>query len=177
LAHWRYVLARLRLGGAVSLGRYFLMSIAHRKVLAALAAIWLGGGIAILQGQGVSVLGSQKLTAFVSTHDPARAKTFYRDTLGLRLLSEDSFALVFDANGTKLRVSIVPEVALAKYTVLGWEVPDIIATAKSLQKAGVKLEIFGGFPQDELGIWKAPDGTRVAWFKDPDGNILSIAQH
>jgi len=123
------------------------------------------------------VLGSQKLTAFVSTHNPARAKAFYRDTLGLHLLSEDSFALVFDANGTKLRVSIVAEVVVAKYTVLGWDVPDIVATAKGLRKAGVKLEIFGGFPQDELGIWTAPDGTKVAWFKDPDGNILSIAQH
>ncbi len=122
------------------------------------------------------MLGSKKLMAFVATRDSARAKTFYRDTLGLRLLSEDSFALVFDANGTKLRISIVPEAAQAKYTVLGWEVPDIVETAKSLQKTGVKLEIFGGFPQDELGIWKAPDGTRVAWFRDPDGNILSIAQ-
>jgi catechol 2,3-dioxygenase-like lactoylglutathione lyase family enzyme len=129
------------------------------------------------EGQVGSVLGSEKLTAFVSTHDPARAKAFYRDTLGLRLLSEDSFALVFDANGTKLRVSIVAEVALAKYTVLGWDVPDIAATAKNLRKAGVTLEIFGGFPQDELGVWTAPDGTKVAWFKDPDGNILSIAQH
>jgi catechol 2,3-dioxygenase-like lactoylglutathione lyase family enzyme len=133
--------------------------------------------MAALEGQVDSVLGSQKLTAFVSTHNPARAKAFYRDTLGLHLLSEDSFALVFDAAGTKLRVSIVPEVVVAKYTVLGWEVPDIVATAKHLQKAGVKLEIFGGFPQDELGIWTAPDGTKVAWFKDPDGNILSIAQH
>ena len=66
---------------------------------------------------------------------------------------------------------------LAKYTVLGWDVPDIVATAKSLRRAGVKLEIFDGFPQDDLGIWTAPDGTKVAWFKDPDGNILSIAQH
>ena len=85
--------------------------------------------------------------------------------------------MVFDANGTKLRVSIVAEVVVAKYTVLGWDVSDIVATAKGLRKAGVKLEIFGGFPQDELGIWTAPDGTKVAWFKDPDGNILSIAQH
>ena len=133
--------------------------------------------MATLEGQVDSVLGSQKLTAFVSTHNPARAKVFYRDTLGLHLLSEDSFALVFDANGTKLRVSIVAEVVVAKYTVLGWDVPDIVATAKSLRRAGVKLEIFGGFAQDELGIWTAPDGTKVAWFKDPDGNILSIAQH
>ena len=123
------------------------------------------------------MLGSQKLTAFVGVSDPARARAFYRDTLGLRLLSEDSFALVFDANGTNLRVTPVGPVTAAKYTVLGWEVPDIVATAKSLKQAGVKLEIFSGLPQDELGIWNAPGGTRVAWFKDPDGNILSIAQH
>ena len=129
--------------------------------------------MATFEAPADSVLGSQKLTAFVSTHDPARAKLFYADTLGLHLLSEDSLALVFDANGTKLRVSTVAEVVVAKYTVLGWDVPDIVRTAKSLRKAGVKLEIFGGFPQDELGIWTAPDGTKVAWFKDPDGNILT----
>lgn len=123
------------------------------------------------------MLGSKKLIAFVGTTDPARAKAFYGSTLGLRLLNEDRFALVFDANGTKLRVATVPAMAEAKYTVLGWEVADIVATAKSLGKAGVKLEIFGGFPQDELGIWTAPSGAKVAWFKDPDGNILSITQY
>jgi len=121
-------------------------------------------------------LGSQKLMAFVATRDPARARSFYRDTLGLRLLSEDRFALVFDANGTMLRVTSVHELALAKYTVLGWEVSDIAATAKDLARAGVKLEQYGFKEQDERGIWTAPDGTRVAWFKDPDGNILSLTQ-
>ena len=75
-----------------------------------------------------------------------------------------------------LRVSIVQDVAAAKYTVLGWQVPDIVATAKDLHKAAVKLERFEGFHQDELGIWTAPGGARVAWFKDPDGNLLSITQ-
>ncbi len=121
-------------------------------------------------------LGSQKLMAFVATRDPARARSFYRDTLGLRLLSEDRFALVFDANGTMLRVTTVHELALAKYTVLGWEVSDIVAAAKDLENAGIKLEQYGFKEQDERGIWTAPDGTRVAWFKDPDGNILSLTQ-
>ncbi len=125
-----------------------------------------------------SLLGSHKLAAFVATRDPVRAKAFYGETLGLRLVSEDAFAVVFDANGTMLRVSIVQEVTVAKYTVLGWQVPDIVATVKDLQKAGVKFERFEGFmQQDELGIWTAPGGARVAWFKDPDGNLLSIAQH
>jgi catechol 2,3-dioxygenase-like lactoylglutathione lyase family enzyme len=124
------------------------------------------------------MLGSFKIGAFVGTTDPGRAKGFYRDVLGLRLVVEDGFALVFDAKGTNLRVSTVNLVAAAEYTVLGWEVPDIISAARALQGAGVQFERYGGFmKQDELGIWTAPDGTKVAWFKDPDGNVLSIAQH
>lgn len=115
--------------------------------------------------------------AFVSTLDPARAKAFYVGKLGLRLVSEDRFALVFDANGTTLRVSTVRELAPAKYTVLGWEVPDIAAAATALEAAGVNLERYGLPDQDECGIWTAPGGARVAWFKDPDGNTLSISQH
>jgi catechol 2,3-dioxygenase-like lactoylglutathione lyase family enzyme len=123
-----------------------------------------------------SILGSQKLVAFVATRDCGRAKAFYRDTLGLHLLSEDEFALVFDAAGTMLRITKVQEVAAAKYTVLGWQVPDIVRTAKNLQKAHVTLERYPKMQQDELGIWNSPSGARVAWFKDPDGNTLGITQ-
>jgi len=122
------------------------------------------------------MLGSEKLVAFVATRDPARAKEFYRDTLGLRLVSEDEFALVFDAAGTMLRVTRVHELTVAKYTVLGWQVRDIVQTAKELLKASVTLERYPGMQQDELGIWKSPSGAKVAWFKDPDGNTLSITQ-
>jgi catechol 2,3-dioxygenase-like lactoylglutathione lyase family enzyme len=122
------------------------------------------------------VLGSQKLMAFVATRDPVRAKAFYRETLGLLLVSEDQFALVFDAVGTMLRVTTVQEVAVANYTVLGWKVSDIIQTAKDLQKTSVSFERYPGMRQDEFGIWKSPSGARVAWFKDPDGNTLSITQ-
>jgi catechol 2,3-dioxygenase-like lactoylglutathione lyase family enzyme len=126
----------------------------------------------------LSILGSSKIVAFAGVRDADRARAFYGDTLGLRLVSEDGFALVFDANRTMLRVSLVREVVAAPYTVLGWEVDDIIATAKALTAAGVKLERYESFlKQDELGIWTAPGGTRVAWFKDPDGNLLSISQH
>jgi len=121
-------------------------------------------------------MGSQKLVAFVATRDPGRAKAFYRDTLGLRLVSEDEFALVFDAAGTMLRVTTVQEVAAAKHTVLGWQVSDIVRTAKNLQKAHITLERYAGMRQDELGIWNSPSGARVAWFKDPDGNTLGITQ-
>ena len=123
-----------------------------------------------------SILGSHKLVAFVATRNSGRAKAFYRDTLGLRLVSEDEFALVFDAAGTMLRVTRVQEVAAAGHTVLGWQVPDIVRMAKNLQKAHVALQRYPGMPQDELGIWTSPSGARVAWFKDPDGNTLSITQ-
>ena len=131
---------------------------------------------ASLAGKRESILGSQELVAFVATRDPSRAKKFYRDTLGLPLISEDEFALVFDATGTMLRVTRVQELAAAKYTVLGWHVPDIVQTAKDLQKAQVTLERYPGMQQDDLGIWNSPSGARVAWFKDPDGNTLSITQ-
>jgi catechol 2,3-dioxygenase-like lactoylglutathione lyase family enzyme len=124
------------------------------------------------------MLGSEKLVAFVTTADPSRAKAFYRDILGLSLVSEDSFALVFDANGTTLRMAIVKEVIAPPYTVLGWAVHDIEAVVKGLLSAGVKFEYYPQFmKQNELGIWTAPGGTRVAWFKDPDGNTLSVSQH
>ncbi len=114
--------------------------------------------------------------AFVATSDAARAKVFYRDTLGLRLIREDRFALVFDADGTMLRVTTVPEVVAASYTVLGWQVPNIVQTAKRLQKAGVTLARYPGMKQDARGVWSSPGGAKVAWFKDPDGNTLSVTQ-
>ena len=120
------------------------------------------------------MLSSEKLISFVSTTNADRARSFYRDTLGLRLVSEDGFALRFDCGGSPLRVTIAPEVIPAKYTVLGWSVEDLKATLLSLQKRGVLFERFGFFRQDDLGIWTAPNGDQVAWFKDPDGNVLSI---
>ena len=123
-----------------------------------------------------AAFGSYTIVAFVATSKPAQARSFYRDTLGLRLVSEDEFALVFDAHGTMLRVAIVKDVRAAEYTVLGWQVPDIVATAKRLQEAGVQLRRYPGMGQDEQGIWTSPSGARVAWFKDPDGNTLSITQ-
>ena len=123
-----------------------------------------------------SPLGSHKIIAFVSTQAPAKAKTFYRDVLGLPLTGEDGFALTFDAHGTMLRVAVTDKVVIAPYTVLGWHVDDAAATARALQQAGVKFERYPGMQQDELGIWNAPSGAKVAWFKDPDGNTLSISQ-
>lgn len=124
------------------------------------------------------LLGSQKLMAFAATLDTAKAKEFYAGKLGLQFLYDDGFAVVFDANGTTLRIQKVKEVAGAQYTVLGWEVPDIAAKVEELTKAGVKFENFGLPDQDKSGIWTAPGGVaKVAWFKDPDGNTLSLSQH
>lgn len=104
------------------------------------------------------------------------ARKFYGETLGLRLVSEDGFAIVFESGGANIRVVPVREIVVAPYTVLGWHVTDVMAAARELGEAGVKFERFAGLEQDERGIWTAPGGTKVAWFKDPDGNILSISQ-
>ena len=122
------------------------------------------------------MLRHEKLVAFVAARNLDRARTFYRDTLGLRLVSEDRFALVFDAAGTMLRVAAVQEMTTAKHTVLGWQVKDIASTVKTLRGAGISFERYAGMQQDEAGIWNSPSGARVAWFRDPDGNTLSISQ-
>ena len=119
---------------------------------------------------------NSKTISFVATQNPANALAFYAETLGLRLISDDPFAMVFDANGTMLRVQKVRELAPASHTVLGWEVPDISAKTRELMKRGVHFERFEGVAQDESGVWTAPSGAKVAWFKDPDGNILSLTQ-
>ena len=122
------------------------------------------------------MLGDSKLIGFVATQNPARAREFYEKTLGLTLVSEDPFSLVFDANRTMLRVQKVQEVAPAAYTVLGWAVPDIQAEVIELSNRGVHFERYKGLVQNSLEIWTSPSGAKVAWFKDPDGNTLSLTQ-
>src|SRR5581483_4849147 len=115
-------------------------------------------------------LHDKRLVAFVPTMDPARAKSFYGGVLELLLVQEDRFALLYEAGDSLLRVTPVEEFTPHKFTVLGWEVPDIAAMVQALGGRGVHFEKFGLPDQDENGIWTAPGGTRVAWFKDPDGN-------
>lgn len=122
------------------------------------------------------LLATRDIVAFVGTHVPARAKAFYGTTLGLSLVSEDDFALVFDAHGTMLRVTTVEKVAAAPYTVLGWRVDDIASMLTALRAAGVTFQHYEGIPQSEHGVWTAPSGAKVAWFADPDGNLLSITE-
>jgi catechol 2,3-dioxygenase-like lactoylglutathione lyase family enzyme len=125
------------------------------------------------------MLGSADLIAFVPTRNPARAREFYEKTLGLEFISEDPFALVFHTDGTTLRianVSNVKDFQPAPFTILGWRVTKASDTIGDLQKKGVQFERFPGMDQDALGIWQSPSGAKVAWFKDPDGNILSITE-
>jgi catechol 2,3-dioxygenase-like lactoylglutathione lyase family enzyme len=122
------------------------------------------------------VLAQSAVIAFASTTDLARARRFYQDLLGLSLVAADAYACVFDAHGTMLRVTAVAEVAHAGYTVLGWQVADIGATVTGLAAVGVVFSRYDGMEQDTLGVWTTPSGDRIAWFTDPDGNVLSLTE-
>jgi catechol 2,3-dioxygenase-like lactoylglutathione lyase family enzyme len=122
------------------------------------------------------MLGSSDVIAFAGATDLGRARVFYEQILGLPLVGQNDFACVFDANGTMLRVAAVPEVARAGYTVLGWRVTDIAAAVHELSANGVVFLRYGNMEQDGSGVWTTPGGEQVAWFADPDGNILSLTQ-
>jgi catechol 2,3-dioxygenase-like lactoylglutathione lyase family enzyme len=118
-----------------------------------------------------------KAMSFIVTRDREKSKIFYGAGLGFRKTSEDGFAVVFDLNGTMLRISEVSNFQPQVHTVLGWEVPDIVDSIKELVTKGVRFTIYEGMGQDDLGIWRAPGGgAAVAWFLDPDGNNLSLTQ-
>jgi|SRR5215469_8377627 len=122
------------------------------------------------------MLADKKLKAFVPTTKPDKAKSFYKDILGLELLSEDNYALEFNSNGTLLRVIVVQELKPHPFTVLGWNIDNISSTIKSLNDKNVFCEKYDSLEQDSLGIWTSPGGGKVAWFKDPDGNVLSLTE-
>lgn len=112
---------------------------------------------------------------FIQTRDPVRAKAFYGDTLGLPEGQSDPFATVFDLNGVKLRITEIPDWTAGAHPALGWDVPDIVAAVEALTAKGVTMTIYPGMGQDERGIWTSPDGkAKVAFFADPDGNVLSL---
>lgn len=122
------------------------------------------------------MLNTAKLIGFAATTDPAAARKFYEDVLDLTLVEDSPFALVFDANGTMLRIQKVETQIAPRHTVLGWSVEDIQATVAHLSAKGVHFDQFDGLPQDASGIWTTPDRSRIAWFKDPDGNTLSLTE-
>ena len=118
--------------------------------------------------------------AFIPTTKPEAARAFYETTLGLRFESADQFAIVFRSGpqpGIMLRVTTVPELTPQPFTIFGWQVDDIVASVTELAGKGVEFTRYGFMKQDERGIWNAPGGTKVAWFRDPDGNTLSLSQH
>ena len=114
--------------------------------------------------------------AFAATSDLAAARAFYERGLGLAVTGQSPIAITFDCGGTTLRVALVEKPVIAPYTVLGFTVTDMAATISDLVARGVDFERLDGVAQDELGVWNAPGGTLVAWFKDPDGNMLSLTQ-
>ena len=122
------------------------------------------------------MLADRDVTAFLATADAGSARRFYEGVLGLRLIEDTPFALVFAAGGTTLRIQKLAALTPAPHTVLGWSVPDIAAAVRALAERGVRFERFEGMRQDGLGIWLSPSGARVAWFKDPDGNLLSLTE-
>ncbi len=124
------------------------------------------------------MLASARIIAFLAVTDRQRARDFYEGVLGLTLVEDEPMALVFDANGVMLRIAPVEQTAIsiAPYTVLGWEVADIRATLAQFKAHGLAPERWPQIPIDDAGICLFPDGTQVAWFKDPDGNLLSLTQ-
>ena len=123
------------------------------------------------------MLTANKVIGFVPTQDSAKAREFYEGKLGFQFVSDDPFALVMRSGETMIRVSKAKDFTPAPYTILGWEVKDIEAVVRWLTSRGVVFEKYPFVQDQELGIWNAPSGDKVAWFKDPDGNVLSVSQH
>jgi catechol 2,3-dioxygenase-like lactoylglutathione lyase family enzyme len=114
--------------------------------------------------------------AFIPSTDLARSRRFYEETLGQRVVGEDNFAVVLDVRGTPVRVvKVGDEFHVQPFTVFGWQVEDLDAEIAALTDRGVGFLRFEGMEQDQAGAWRAPGGTRVAWFQDPDGNTLSLS--
>lgn len=128
------------------------------------------------KGPTMAILERAKPLIVICTRDQARAATFYRETLGLRQTGEDKFAAIFEIDGVQMRVSAVPGFKPHEHTILGFNVEDVVGALKALRAKGVAFNTYPGFGQDELGIWRdAETGTCVAWFNDPEGNVLSIS--
>jgi len=122
------------------------------------------------------MLDQHPLVALLATRDSERARQFYADTLGLHLVADDPYALVFDSHGVMLRIQKVESFTPHPFTALGWRVTNIEAIVDALTARGVRFERYPGLDQDARAIWSSPSGARVAWFRDPDGNTLSLTE-
>ena len=123
------------------------------------------------------MLNQQSIIAFVAVSDYAKSRAFYEGILGLKFLSQDNFAMVMESNGTKIRMAKVPNLEPAPFTVLGWEVSNVGKMVEGLESRGVAFDRYGFMLKDGPPVWTAPGGDQVAWFKDPDGNVLSLSTH
>ena len=123
------------------------------------------------------MLSESEVMGFIPTKDGAKARAFYEGKLGLRFISDDHFALVVESHGTIIRISKVENFTPFPFTIFGWRVKNIEEDVRSLTGLGVSFQRFPGLDQNDLAIWTSPDGTKVAWFHDPDGNLLSLSQH
>jgi catechol 2,3-dioxygenase-like lactoylglutathione lyase family enzyme len=122
------------------------------------------------------MLGGTNIIAFAATVDSAKARVFYEDVLGLRFISEDGFAVVYDAHGIEFRLQKVRAFTPQPHTLIGWSVPSIHDVVRELSDRGAVLERYTHLDQDSHGVWTAPSGAKVAWLKDPDGNLLSLTE-
>jgi catechol 2,3-dioxygenase-like lactoylglutathione lyase family enzyme len=123
------------------------------------------------------MLASARIQTLVWTADKARAQAFYTETLGLPYQGESFGALLYRIGNGELRVSPVPSTTPSEHTVLGFAVDNLDEIADELGRRGLTAERFAGFNHDQRGVWTAPDGTKVVWFRDPDGNLLSVVQY
>ncbi|HWD38151.1 MAG TPA: VOC family protein [Fimbriimonas sp.] len=121
------------------------------------------------------MLGRVPIIAFVATTDAERARAFYSEMLGLEFVADEPYALIFSANGTRVRIAKVEQFEPFPFTVLGWQVSDIGATVLALTEKGLEFVRYGFLEQDSLGVWSSGN-AKVAWFKDPDGNVLSLTE-
>jgi catechol 2,3-dioxygenase-like lactoylglutathione lyase family enzyme len=117
-----------------------------------------------------------KPVLFVATANAQRSRAFYERVLGLAFVADEPYALVFRVGRSMLRIQKVGRVPKLPYTVLGWAVRNIRSTVRHLSEAGVAFERYDGLGQDDSGVWRSPSGALVAWFRDPDGNTLSLTQ-
>lgn len=123
------------------------------------------------------MLASSKMIGFVPTKNSSKARTFYEGKLGFQFVSDDQFALVMKAGENMVRIAKTKDFTPAAYTVLGWEVKKIEKVVSWLKGRGVVFEKYPFIQNQESGIWETPNGDKVAWFKDPDGNVLSVSEH
>jgi catechol 2,3-dioxygenase-like lactoylglutathione lyase family enzyme len=122
------------------------------------------------------MLQSSPVVAFIGATDLEAARDFYGGTLGLTVEEIGHFACVFRTGECTIRVTRVPDLRPQTFTVLGWDVSDIRAVIAALVRDGVQFRRYDGIEQDDDGIWMTPGGDLVAWFTDPDGNVLSLTQ-